>query len=41
MYVESGWQVVDGVAFVAPRAVAAFDPAVELGAFGRQHVELD
>ena len=30
-------QVVAGVELVAPRALGAFDGAVELGPFGRQH----
>ncbi len=32
-------QVVDGVEFVSPGAVAAFDGSVELGSFGREFVE--
>ena len=37
--VEAVGQVVDGVELVSPGAVAAFDGAVELRAFGRQDVE--
>ena len=39
--VDAGWQIVDGVELVAPRAVASLDRAVDLGALGRQHEELD
>ena len=39
--VEAGWQVVDGVELVAPRAVAALHGAIDLGALGREQVELD
>src|SRR5437763_2966571 len=38
---DAGWQVVDGVELVAPRAVAALHRAVELGAPWRQEEELD
>ena len=38
---QLGWQIIDGVELVAPRAVATLHRAVDLGALGRQHEELD
>ena len=39
--IETVRQVVDGIELVAPGAVAALHCAVDLGALGRQHEELD
>src|SRR5262245_6274237 len=38
---EAGWQVVDGVEFVSPRAIAALHRAIDLRALGWDQVEPD